>query len=295
MTRWLVTGASGFLGANVPARLPVGDVAIAATRDGRRLPGFHEAVRLDLLDDAALRAAIESARPDVVLHAAALSSHAACEADPGLAHRVNAEATALVAAASHGAGARLVYVSTDAVFGGDNAPYAEDDAPMPFSAYGRSKLAGELAADVTPGALIARVNFYGWSPTGSRSILEFFASALRSGTTAPGFTDYVVSSAYVADTIDAMVTCVVGERSGLVHIAAPEGASKAALGIEVARALGLDGALIEPTTRPDGPLDLTLDVSRLQEWAGWVPRPLAGGIAAAIADESRLRALFAGR
>lgn len=284
MPRWLVTGASGFLGANVPANLPPGITAVAGTRAGSAVPGYGSSVRVDLGSAESIREALDTTRPDVVLHAAAQSSHAACEADPELAMAVNGAATGTLARGCEALGARLVYVSTDAVFDGGRGSYAEADEPRPFSAYGRSKLAGEQAALQVGSALVARVNFFGWSPSGDRSILEFFAAAGRQGHRVPGYLDYVVSSAYVADTVRAIAACVEAGRSGIVHVAASDALSKSAFGQEVLRQLGADPALVVPTPRPGGPLDLSLDVSLLRSWIGWVPRPQRAGIEAALAD-----------
>jgi dTDP-4-dehydrorhamnose reductase len=103
-------------------------------------------VAADVTDADAVRRAVDAARPDVVLHAAAWTDVDGCEGDPDRAMRVNGRGTANVAAACRAAGCRLITVSTDYVFAGDkDGPYEETDAPAPISAYGRSKLAGEEA------------------------------------------------------------------------------------------------------------------------------------------------------
>ena len=285
MTRWLVTGASGFLGANVPENLPAGSVPIAATRAGRRVAGYAASVKFDLSVPTSFREALETAQPDVVLHAAALSSHAACETEPELAMTLNAHATEEIAQACAATGTHLIYISTDAVFDGHTGGYREDDHPQPFSAYGRSKLAGEYAALELATALVTRVNFFGWSPSGERSILEFFVNAARDGRAVPGYRDYTVNSAYVADTVKAIAHCFEGQRTGLVHVTAPDALSKSDFGVAVIDQLGADSALVTPTSRPGGPLNLSLDVSRLESWLGWVPRPQLAAIGAALADE----------
>jgi len=92
----------------------------------------------------------------VVLNAAAYTAVDAAEADEQTAYAVNAAAPALLASACARAGAQLVHVSTDYVFAGDRVggpPYEVDDEPAPRSAYGRTKLAGELAVrEILPDA-----------------------------------------------------------------------------------------------------------------------------------------------
>jgi dTDP-4-dehydrorhamnose reductase len=92
----------------------------------------------------------------VVVNAAAYTAVDAAEADEDAAYAVNATAPALLATACSRVGAQLVHVSTDYVFAGDRVggpPYDVDDPPDPRTAYGRTKLAGELAVrELLPGS-----------------------------------------------------------------------------------------------------------------------------------------------
>jgi len=99
---------------------------------------------LDVLDAAAVRAAVPG--HDVVVNCAAWTAVDAAEESEPAAFALNALGPANLARASSAAGARLVQISTDYVFAGDaSTPYAEEEAPAPRSAYGRTKLAGEWA------------------------------------------------------------------------------------------------------------------------------------------------------
>jgi dTDP-4-dehydrorhamnose reductase len=89
---------------------------------------------------------VASIGPDVIVNAAAYTAVDRAESEEALAHIVNGAAVKALASAAHAAGALLVHYSTDYVFdGGKHAPYVEDDTANPINAYGRSKLAGELA------------------------------------------------------------------------------------------------------------------------------------------------------
>ena len=94
-----------------------------------------------------MAAALDSVRPDVVVNAAAYTAVDAAEEHEDLALRVNGEGPRVLAAAlAQRPGIRLVHISTDYVFAGDaTTPYPEDAQPAPRSAYGRTKLAGEVA------------------------------------------------------------------------------------------------------------------------------------------------------
>jgi dTDP-4-dehydrorhamnose reductase len=115
----------------------------------------------DLADPAACARAVNAARPDLVVIAAAYTAVDLAETERDLAHAVNAEAPGAIAQACAEVGAALVNVSTDYVFAGDGgAPYAEDAATGPLNVYGASKLAGErLVAAACPRALNIRTSW----------------------------------------------------------------------------------------------------------------------------------------
>ena len=140
MTRWLVTGAAGMLGRDVTALLATrGEEFTALTR-----------ADLDITDGAAAAAAVAAVKPDVVVNCAAWTAVDAAEENEAEALAINGHGPANLAAACAGLGAVLVHPSTDYVFPGDaTVPYAEDAAPAPAGAYGRTKLAGERAVLAT--------------------------------------------------------------------------------------------------------------------------------------------------
>lgn len=132
--RILVTGAGGQLGRSLPAAL----AAHAVTA----LP--HAG--LDIADLEAVRSAVRTHRPEVVINAAAYNRVDDAEADSTDAYRGNALGPRNLALATAALGIPLAHVSTDYVFDGRGTrPYHEYDRPDPQSAYGRSKLAGEQA------------------------------------------------------------------------------------------------------------------------------------------------------
>jgi dTDP-4-dehydrorhamnose reductase len=150
----LITGANGQLGHElVRATIAAGHEVVATS---------HET--LDITDKTAVDDVITSARPDVVIHAAAWTAVDACESEPEKALLVNGTATKFIADAAHAVGAHVVYISTDYVFDGSKASaYDESDATNPQSVYGSSKLAGEKALGATDA--IVRISwvcgFYG--------------------------------------------------------------------------------------------------------------------------------------
>jgi dTDP-4-dehydrorhamnose reductase len=135
--RWLITGSHGQLGTDLQKVLSAtpADVVLAS-----------DAETLDITDSVAVTLAIADFQPDVIVNAAAYTAVDKAEEDEETAFRINATGPGVLAAAAKRSGARLIHVSTDYVFAGDGQrPYEVDDEPAPKSAYGRTKLAGEIA------------------------------------------------------------------------------------------------------------------------------------------------------
>ncbi|MFE1379118.1 dTDP-4-dehydrorhamnose reductase [Streptomyces sp. NPDC058740] len=134
MSRWLITGAAGMLGR---------DLAEVLAESGAEYTALTRK-ELDITDAAAVRAAV--AGHDVVVNAAAWTDVDGAETEEAAATRINGEGPRALAAACAETGTVLIQVSTDYVFQGDaSEPYRHDAPTAPVNAYGRSKLAGELA------------------------------------------------------------------------------------------------------------------------------------------------------
>jgi len=131
----LLTGKNGQLGRELSASLePLGDV-VALDR-----------LQMDLAKPEEIRRAIREFRPQVIVNAAAYTAVDRAESDEAVARAINADAPGLMAEEAKKIGATLVHYSTDYVFDGSKTtPYLESDPANPINAYGRTKLAGELA------------------------------------------------------------------------------------------------------------------------------------------------------
>lgn len=283
LPRWLITGASGFLGANMAMALRGHALRIGGVRAGRPAPAlFDEVVPLDLTSSSSIDEAVARSTPDVILHAGALSSHEACEADPDLAFAVNGAATGRLAEVAAATGAYLIAISTDAVFDGRTGHYRETDVPSPFSVYGHSKAEGEREALATGQALVVRTNFFGWSPSGRRSILEYFVTELTARRPVRGFTDFTVTSLYAQDLAHTLIelTTLSHRTTGLLHLTSSDALSKFDFAQCVASEFGLDGSLITASradVTPPRNRDISLDTSLVASILGRsMPSQLAG-------------------
>jgi dTDP-4-dehydrorhamnose reductase len=145
--RVLITGAGGQLGHDLVAVCTeAGDEVVACSSSD-----------LNLGDRDSVLSVITSVAPDVVVNAGAWTAVDACESDPDRAWRINALGPRHVVDAASRVGAHVVHVSTDYVFDGTKLdPYVEWDRTNPQSAYGRSKLGGELEVQAYPGSCVVR-------------------------------------------------------------------------------------------------------------------------------------------
>jgi len=156
----LLTGAAGQLGQALIASKPAGLELIACSRG-----------ELDLADAEACRVAVQAQRPDWVLNAGAYTAVDKAESEPELAQAVNAGAPGALAEALAETGGRLLQVSTDFVFNGEQGrPYQPDQALDPLGVYGASKAAGEAAALALPGARVLRTSWV-YGPVGKNFCL----------------------------------------------------------------------------------------------------------------------------
>lgn len=140
----LITGANGQLGRTIM------DEAAGSCHDivytSRLTEGSGALLRLDICDRDAIEAIMTERKIDVIVNCAGYTNVERAESEEDEAFKANAEAVGFLAQAAKAHDAVLIHISTDYVFdGGASEPYGEDAAPAPLSAYGRSKLAGELA------------------------------------------------------------------------------------------------------------------------------------------------------
>lgn len=252
----LITGAGGQVG-----RFLAGE----AGRRGYRVRALTHR-EFDITDpDAACR---EVAGADIVVNCAALTNVDAAEAEPGRAHAVNAAGAGTVAAACATAGARLIHLSTDYVFGASGGtpgrPYEVGDATGPVSVYGRSKLDGERAVlAALPGAHVVRTSWVYTGGPGTDTGGDFVAvmrALAATDRTVDVVADQTGSPTYVADLVSALLELAGGEvRPGILHVANAGAATRFDQARAVFADLGADpdrvrpvstGAVPRPARRP---------------------------------------------
>ena len=290
METMLITGVSGLLGHSL-ARLfadACNVVGVYRTHPVR-IPGVR-CVACDLADYPSTRALIADAAPDVVVHCASRTDVDGMELDPEGAWTANVRTTRNVVDALRDTDARLVFLSTDSVYPGDEGPYGEDGPCLPRNVYGRTKLEAEGVALGRPGTLVLRTNLFGWNLLRKRSIAEWFLAALESGEGCVGFEDARFNGIYCRLLGVLVCKCLERGLSGVYNCASRDAMSKYRFGCELARTFGHDPALIRPGSIEGAHLgaprghDMRMDMTALEAALGEPLPTMTDSIEAFAAD-----------
>lgn len=231
--RVVLLGATSQLGFSIVRRFGI-EALIPFCSVHSRYTVCESWPRVNLDDVDALGRLIREFRPDLVLHCAGICDVGKCERSPDFARKVNVESLrSLLAALPQST--RLVYCSSDHVFGGDRAPYRELDRPCPVSVYGRTRCAAEAAITRTrPDALIVRYGLgIGPSVGGRSGHLDWLRYRTRRGLPTTVISDEVRSAVWSEDLADRVWSLTHSGLSGIRHIVATAASSR----VELARYL----------------------------------------------------------
>ncbi len=245
--RILITGGTGHLGSTLARRAAATGWSAVGTYFTK--PTDTAGERLDIRDPAAVHETLRRVRPDVVVHTAAGREDWCVIAD-GAAH---------VALAAAALGARLVHVSSDAVFSGRDVDYDETALPDPVYPYGAAKAAAETAVRaVAPGAAVVRTSLILGDGRGAHEVLTH--RLICGQVDGVLFTDQIRTPVHVADLADALLELAVNAHAGVLNVAGADAVSRYDLGVLVARRDGLDPARLRPGTSAGRPLSGPTDV-----------------------------------
>jgi dTDP-4-dehydrorhamnose reductase len=237
MQRLLITGGAGYLGAELIRQAREGGWETGATYFSHQ-PDDGDArwLWLDIRDEPAVARAFDEWRPDVVIHTAYR------QRGPDL-WSTSAEGAGVVAHVAQQAGARLIHMSSDALFDGERTgSYSEADDPNPITPYGEAKAAAErLVADAHPAALIVRTSLiYGGERPGPHEQLVLDALAGRADVAF--FSDELRCPIAVGDLAAALLELAPADRVGRLHIAGADVVSRYEFARLVAAVQGQDPA-----------------------------------------------------
>ena len=238
----LVTGSNGFLGSNLVTFFSEKEEydVLSTSRNVPARNGKSTHFVGDLLNVSFVEDMFHKIRPDVVINTVSLVNVDQCNDDPELARKITVTTAENIAKACAKYSSRLIYISTDHLFDGKNAPYTEKDIPHPVNEYGRSKYQAEqVSQKYVPDSILIRTNFFGISPANHTITFgEWVYNNLRDKKPMTLFVDYYFSPLevnYLAEALDAIIK---SDYSGIINVAGSERCSKYEFGIELARICG---------------------------------------------------------
>lgn len=209
----LITGAGGQVGLSLTR---------AASRRGYQVCALSHR-ELDITDAEATRRLVQPG--DLVVNCAAFTDVDGAEAQPEAAHAVNAVGPGNLARACAAAGARLIHISTDYVFGGvfeggERRPYDVSDPTGPLGVYGRTKLDGERAVHAElPDAQVVRTSWVYTGGTGT-DFVAVMRRAAATDRTVDVVSDQTGSPTYAGDLVDALLQVAEGGIDApILHVA----------------------------------------------------------------------------
>jgi dTDP-4-dehydrorhamnose reductase len=256
----LILGGSGFVGRELMEYL-----ACPGTSGSPR-EGFPTVDATRITD---LRARILPLAPKVLINCVGLADVDRAEREPALAAALNGTVVENLVTLQKELPFHLVHISTDYVFDGEGGMYRENDPLNPVNEYGRSKLAGERAAQRSDSVLVIRISSPFGKGFGARKpqFFRYVTDSLRAGKTVKALTDQRVTATFLPDLARAIEILVRQEVRGIVHVTSEDPLSRFEFARQVAEIVGADHELVVGARLTDmtqwtarRPADTTLSV-----------------------------------
>lgn len=275
MVKVLLTGGSGLLGRYLILTKPQ-NIDLAATYHTNAVIDLGTYwYNLDIENYSMLSLLCNRIKPDIIIHAAAIGSVDYCEQNYSPAFAVNVIGTEKVARVANECGARLIFISSNAVYDGENPPYKEGDFRRAVNRYGAMKIQAEdhVILNCNSWAVIRPILMYGWPwPGGRENWATTVVKRLREGFPLKVVNDTVTQPTYAKDAAEA-IWHIIQTTNKNVEYNVADGYYKGSLfgfALECATVFGLDETLIEPVSSShfqglaERPVDTTYNTNRLQ-------------------------------
>jgi dTDP-4-dehydrorhamnose reductase len=254
MSRILITGGSSYLGQHLVLLAEAANHTVHFTyhQNHPSLPG--QGYPLDIREETAVRTLLLTIQPDIIIHLIGSTGQMAAAIRQGTGH---------VMWAARELGARLIHLSTDAVFRGDTAPYEETAVPDPITPYGRAKADAETMVQQHSNSVIVRTSLiYGLQimDHGTR----WMAEALAQGEPVTLFSNQLRNPVWVESLCHAILELSGNSFTGILNVAGNQVLTRAEFALKM-----LDYWQVQPRhslniAPSDGrwPLNCELDLGR---------------------------------
>jgi dTDP-4-dehydrorhamnose reductase len=297
--RLIITGSNGFLGQHLADYLSQREFEVFGLSRGDNQNMITSKLNyssVDLTNNNAVKEAIETIKPDIIIHNAAMSKPDSCHNNREECMLQNVAATNYLLEASLTINPYFLYISTDFIFGEDG-PHSEDDKPNPLNFYGKSKLFAEEAVKSSGlnYGIVRPVFIYGPSYGNMRpTFLHWVKNNLEQGKGIKVVSDQQRTPTYVYDICQGILSMIEKRVNGVVHLAGKDIVSPYQMAIAVAKELNLNPDLIGPVTSETFPEPVIrakksgLKIEKAKEQLGYDPVSFEEGIKLTFMNKSKL-------
>ena len=241
-------------------------------RDDKNLIKWDNNYSIDLSNLEVIKKTFYQINPDIVIHCAGLTDVELCEKDPSLAHYVNSTITNNIILACPKK-TKLVYISTDQVYGLSYDHLEKNSRIKPINEYGKSKFSGEKQCTrLKSNCIIVRTNIFGWNIKNNRvSSAEWIYHSLKQKKRISLFHDYRFSPIYTKKLAPIIIDLIKLNFRGLINVGSSNSCSKYEFGVALAERFNFDKSLINKTSLDDfvfkakRPKNLQLNIQKIQK------------------------------
>jgi perosamine synthetase len=275
-SKMLITGVSGLLGNNLAVYF----------KDRYELLGLYyqnpviiPGVRVESVDlrkEEQLANLMLDFSPDIIIHCASLTEIDYCEENPEEAVVANVNATQnIVDCIARDSNIRLIYISTDSVYGGLEGSLHSEEKTLPSSVYGKTKLQAESIVSTLKNSLIFRTNIFGWNIQKKESLGEWILRELKQNRQISGFRDTFFSTIYTFEFARILEVSINNHLSGVFNCGSRDSCSKYDFAVRLAKFFNFDCDLIKPVSIDEHDFkatrskDLSLSVEKLEKELGF--------------------------
>ena len=255
MEKLLITGVNGLLGQKLveqaSSKFSVLGVDLQDEPVTKKLKFVYR--KLDLTDRRKVKEGILSFHPGYLINTAAMTDVDGCEIEKERCWRTNVEAVENITFAAQMTGTKIVHLSSDYIFDGNNGPYSEDSLPSPLGYYGKSKLASEnlLVASNLEHAVVRTMVLYGHGIEVRPNFVTWLINTLKKGERVTIVTDQFGNPTLVDDLATAILKIIELKKWDLYHICGSELIDRYNFAIKIAEIFKLNKNLIDSTTTPE--------------------------------------------
>lgn len=275
--RIVFTGITGLLGGYFLKNKQSGFEVIGVSRKD-----------FDITDKKKVSDFIQKVSPQIIIHAASLGNVDYCEQHPTEAYEVNIKGTQNIVDAAKKINAKIIFLSSNAIYDGEKPPYDEKSQPNPIDVYGKTKVKGEKAiinSSLTY-AIVRLITMYGWPQVGGRSNpVTWIIENLKKGQRINVVNDIYNNHLWAGQAAEAIWAVIkLNIKNKIYNIGGGDCISRYDLALKVAKVFSLDSSLITPVgsdffkSIAKRPKNTCFNISKMEKELGVKPLTVDEGL-----------------